>query len=96
VTVSAAQLKAEFPEFVGATDALVEAKIADAERMVHLSLGAWRDQAIKMLACHYLCISPHGEFARLVEDDPKQGQWTTYEREYKRILSHTIPAVMLI
>lgn len=97
MTVSVAQIKAEFPEFANTDAGLIGFKLADAERLIGPDALATsgnplglRDDAVKYLACHLICLAPHGEFARLVESDSPGGASTTYERQYKAILRGTI------
>jgi hypothetical protein len=83
VTVTADQIKAEFPEFANTDSALIDYRIEDAMRLVDASaFGDMTDQAVKYLACHMVALMPHGEPARLVESQEASGASTTYERQY--------------
>lgn len=58
------------PEFTDADAALVEAKLAEAERRTpSVVWGDLQDDGIACLAAHLLAISPNGQMARLVNKD---------------------------
>lgn len=68
MTVTAASLKAAWPEFDAAADLLVTAKISQAERS--LSEDAFPDSdtyddAVTLKACHLLALTPDGRAMRL-------------------------------
>lgn len=90
MTVTVEQIKQEFPEFANTSADLIGFKLADATRLVSSDLGGRYDDAIKYLACHLIALSPHGEFARLVESQVPGGASTTYERHYRQILRSTV------
>jgi hypothetical protein len=91
------QIRLEFPEFANTDAAVIGYKLADAERMIGPSDAAGlRDDAVKYLACHLVCLSPHGEFARLVESDSPGGATTTYERQYRAILRGTVITAVVL
>lgn len=95
MAVTAAQIKAEFPEFVRTDPALLTAKINDAIALLHQStLGDDYDQGVKYMACHLLTLSPSGEFARLKTPD-KDGATSTYERSFKTILRKVAGAMVI-
>jgi len=97
MTVTVDQIKAEFPEFANTDSVLIGYKLADAERMIGPADAAGlRDDAVKYLACHLVCLAPHGEFARLVESDSPGGASTTYERQYKAILRGTVITAVVL
>jgi hypothetical protein len=58
------------------------------------AFGAHYDDAVKYLACHLVCLSPHGEPARLVESQEPGGASTTYERticeSYSTVFAPTV------
>lgn len=71
-----------FPEFSDAGQALVEAKLAEAER--NIDIEVWGDQAedgVCYLAAHLICTSPSGVMARLVSKDGS----TTYLKRFKQM-----------
>ncbi len=87
MAVTAAQIKAEFPEFVNTDAGLITAKIGDATAMLsEAALGDRYDHTVKYLACHLVALAPGGEFARLKPEKEPDGARTLYEREYFRVL----------
>lgn len=91
MTVTVAQIQAEFPEFAKTDPALIDYKLADAQRLIGgEDLGGLRDDAVKYYTCHLIALAPHGEFARLHESQEPDGATTTYERQYRLILRSTI------
>jgi len=66
MTVTAASLKAAWPEFDSAADALVTSKITQA--YLSLSEATWGDlydDAVTLKACHLLALTPDGRAMRL-------------------------------
>ena len=75
MTVTAATLKAEWPEFEDASDALVTAKISQAEGSLDEStLGDLYDNAVTLKACHLLALTPDGRAMRL-DPEGKAGHY---------------------
>ena len=82
MAVTAAIIKAEFPEFDELDDAVILPKIADAVLCVNAE--TWGDRAdlgVKYMTAHLLAISPLGEQAKLVA---KTGE-TTYLMTFKKV-----------
>lgn len=97
MTVTADQIKAEFPEFVHTDAALIGYCIDSAMRLVDQSAyGVRYDDAVKYLACHLVALRPHGEPARLVESQEATGASTTYERQYQLIKQAAVWAPMAV
>lgn len=91
MTVTVAQIKAEFPEFANTSSELIAYKLADAQSLISGAvLGDLHDAAVKYYACHLIALAPHGEFARLVESTEPGGASTTYERQYQKLLRSTV------
>jgi len=91
MTVTVDQIKAEFPEFANTSSELIGYKLADAQRLVSGDVfGSLVDDAVKYYACHLIALSPHGEFARLVESTEPGGASTTYERQYQKLVRSTV------
>jgi hypothetical protein len=68
--VTRAAFLVRHPEFADAEAALVEAKLAEAERRTPSRVwGDLEDDGIASLAAHLLAISPNGQMARLVNKD---------------------------
>lgn len=66
MAVTVQQFKNKFPEFEATSNALVEMRIAMAERRVSLtSFGDNRDDAVALKTASLLSMSPSGEQARL-------------------------------
>ena len=89
MAVTAASLKAAWPEFSTATDVLVEAKIAQAERRIdEATFGATYDDAVTMLACHLLALTPTGRAMRL-DPEGRAGHYglgvTFYGQEFEQL-----------
>ena len=89
MSVTAASLKAGYPEFNDATDALVNAKIANA--LLETDSDVWGtnyDHGVTLLACHYLALSPDGRAMRL-DPDGKAGHYglgqSIYGQMYERL-----------
>jgi len=85
VAVTAAELKVRFPEFADAGDALINAKLADAQAF--LDEGAFGvtdlyERAVYYKAAHLLAISPFGAQLQLISDDGR----TTYGDFYQNNL----------
>ena len=71
-----------FPEFTNATQALVEACIAEAELMVDSNYyGDKADMAVNYYAAHLIAINPLGEMARL----DKKSEKTIYLIHFEKI-----------
>lgn len=87
MAVTAAQIKAEFPEFADTADADIDAKIADAVSCVNVD--AWGDQTdfgVKYMAAHLLAISPLAECAKL-DTDGNTVYLTIFERKKRTVAS---------
>jgi hypothetical protein len=67
--MTAAEFKAIYPEFATAADALVNAKIAEADLQTSDSFGTRRDSVLALLTSHLLAISPYGVNAKMVNKD---------------------------
>lgn len=77
-----AELRALFPEFTRATDALIQSRIDWATARTPADIwGDKRDQGIAWLAAHFLALAPGSEDMRKGE---KPGE-TSYGRERKRL-----------
>lgn len=89
MTVTAASLKAQRPEFAPTDDAVVLAAIADADTEVDARVfGEKAGQAVSLLAAHKLALSPFGTQARLdpkAQGDGPHGQ-TVYGVEYDALV----------
>ena len=79
MTVTAATLKARWTEFAPTVDGVVSAAIAEATRECDAAVyGASFDDAVALLACHKLAISPQGAPSRLDGGDaPSPSSATT-------------------
>lgn len=74
-----ATFRIEFPEYESASDTLVEALLARAEKQVDATTyGDSYDAAHGLLAAHYLALSPSGTFARLEADKNETIYWRAY------------------
>lgn len=83
-TISNAAFLADFPEFNGATAALVTAKIAQAARMTNEDMYQSTDlvnDAIKLKAAHLLILSPYGAKMRSASPD----QATVWAGELRKL-----------
>lgn len=97
MTVTVDQIKAEFPEFASTDSALIGFRLADAIRIIdQASFGTQYDDAVKYLTCHLVALSPHGEFARLVQSQEPGGASTTYERYYLKIMRSAVVAQTVV
>lgn len=97
MSVTVDQIQTEFPEFAQTDPALVGFRLAEAERLVDRdAYGALTDDAVKYLACHLICLMPHGEPARLVAEQSPGGASTTYERQYLAIKRCVVQAPMVV
>lgn len=79
---TAATFRTSFPEFTGAPDAYVLAKLNEASRQIDAAI--WGTKAIDgegYLAAHLIALSPFGNKAKLTAVET-----TTYERHYRRLL----------
>lgn len=77
-----ATFKARWPEYVGLDDARVQTALDEAGRECDARVyGARLDDAVGLLACHNLAISPGGQQARLKSDAAS----STYYVRYKQI-----------
>jgi len=80
--VTPAAFKALFPEFDGASDALVQGRLTWAEERTPAGIwGDKEDQGVAWLAAHFLCLLPGSEDMRKGE---KPGE-TMYGRERARL-----------
>ena len=96
MTVTVAQIRTEFPEFVNTDSGLIQGKINDATG--YLNAGAFGedyDQAVKYFTCHLICLSPSGEFARLDANEERDGATSTYERHFMKLM-RAIVAPMVV
>lgn len=76
--------RVRYPEFDSASDALIDAKLADAEVNVDAeTYGDRYEQAHGLLTAHYLSCAPGGQFARLEADKLD----TTYGRAFVELRS---------
>jgi hypothetical protein len=79
MTVTLASFRVHFPEFEGASDSLVQAKLDEAALALDERVfGARFDEAVRYLAAHRLALSPFGQTARMVAKDGS----TTYGETY--------------
>lgn len=81
--MTAAEFKVEFPEFSGAPDALVTAKLADAT--ARLNPDVWGDRlsmGIKYMAARMLARAPNARAMKLVDKDGN----TIYDEEYRTLM----------
>lgn len=82
MAVTLASFRVAFPEFEGADDALVQAKLDEATNALDARVfGVRFDEAVQYFAAHRLAISPFGQNARLVAKDGS----TTYGESYSSI-----------
>lgn len=77
MTVSVASFKIGYPEFVSAGDALIAAKLEDAELQTSDSYGDQRDVAVALLTADLLATSPWGRDARMLPDDQRTSTYAT-------------------
>lgn len=93
MAVSAAQLKARFPEFAKTEDSHVTEAIADAAARTDVNVWGDRyDVAVRQLAAHLLAISPWGQQAKLSAKDGS----STYLVEYERMVQEVAHGYGLI
>jgi len=92
MAVTAASLKAAWPEFDAAADALVTSKISQAERSLSESAFAdsdTYDDAVTLKACHLLALTPDGRAMRL-DPEGKAGRYglgvTIYGQELDQLI----------
>lgn len=84
MALSRAEFLVKHPEFARTATALVDAKLAEAERRVSRAVyGATADDAVAALAAHLIASAPTGLPMRV--DDKKGGGATIYLREFRRI-----------
>jgi hypothetical protein len=70
VAVTLSSFRVAFPEFEGASDSLVQAKLDEAVLALDARVfGARFDEAVRYRAAHTLALSPFGQNARLVAKD---------------------------
>lgn len=85
-----------YPEMDQVADALVEAKLAEAEDRISADyFGATEDVAHGLLTSHLIAISPAGKQARLIADK-SEGNSTTYYREYVNLLQENYPGPLVL
>lgn len=78
MAVTLASFRASFPEFDLAPDAVVLAKLAQAETSTPADTwGPWHDEGVEMLTASLLLISPA---ARRLAPDAKGATMSPYER----------------
>jgi len=93
VTLSLAQFRIEFPEFISAADSFVQAYLDKANLRIDRSV--WDSDANRLLgdsgqgymAAHMMALSPMGMGAQLVGSDGS----TTYKRHYEEIALSVSP-----
>lgn len=94
--MSVEQFRAEFSDLARASDALIAAKLVDAEVMTAADYPPHlREQRVKYLAAELLVLSPYGEFARLDPNKEPDGSRSLYER-LRRELDRSLSAPMVI
>ena len=77
-----AEFRALFPEFTGASDALIQSRLTWAEDRTPADVwGDKRDQGIAWLAAHFLALLPEAKDMRKGEAPGE----TSYGRERKRL-----------
>lgn len=82
MAVTLASFRVAFPEFEGADDSLVQAKLDEAVLALDERVfGARFDEAVRYRAAHTLAISPFGQNARLVAKDGS----TTYGTQFDAV-----------
>lgn len=70
MAVTLASFRVHFPEFDGASDSLVQAKLDEAALALDERVfGARFDEAVRYSAAHRLALSPFGQNARMVAKD---------------------------
>jgi len=80
VAVTVRQFKTEFPEFAETDNAVVQARLTMATRMVNSSVwGTKADDGVKLYTAHLLAMSPMGEQARL----KKENRGTIYGDQFE-------------
>ena len=81
MAVTRASIRVQFPEFVSASDALIDAKIAEA--VIRCDPGTYGtlyiDLAVSYLTAHLLALSPFGRTAKLVSSDGSTEYGKIYE-----------------
>lgn len=83
MAVTPASLIANHPEFTGAPTAMVSGAISKATNSVEESMfKETYDEAVELLACHKLALSPYGQQARMVSAD---GATTTYSVQFDQL-----------
>lgn len=88
MAVTAAQFKAEFAEFEGAPNALVQAKLDLALRRTPADVwGDQQDDGIKYLAAHLLALSPKGRELKLIVNRDGETTYGNQRREMENIVS---------
>lgn len=81
MSVTLADFRVRFPEFVNVSDGLVQACIDEA--VLEIDTEVWGDRAfvgVMYLAAHRLSLSPYGQGARLVGKDDKTTYYTHFIR----------------
>lgn len=63
MTVTRASFRANYPVYDNTSDALVDARLADAQLEVGTPWGTFQDAATMLLTAHLLAIDPLGESA---------------------------------
>lgn len=82
MAVTLASFRVHFPEFDGADDSLVQAKLDEAALALDERVfGVRFDEAVRYRAAHTLAISPFGQTARLVAKDGS----TTYGSQFEQV-----------
>lgn len=81
MTVAVADIKVTFPEFISAGDALIGAKLAEAQTLVDYTVysATQGDVAIKYMTAHLLATSPMGKTARMVTKDGRSSYLDLYD-----------------
>lgn len=70
------------PEFFGCPEIMIQTAIDDAIVRVDPNMYLKTvDQAVRLLACHHLALSPYGQQARLVSADGT----TTYKLQFNEL-----------
>lgn len=78
--VTLASFRVAFPEFEGASDTLVQAKLDEATTALDERVfGVRFDEAVRYRAAHTLAISPFGQNARLVAKDGSTTYGTLFD-----------------
>lgn len=88
MAVSRREFLAKYPDFEPASKTMIDEALADAVKNVDPEIfGEKTDQAVALLAAHYLALQPFGKQARLREKDGS----TTYGTQFFKLARSMTP-----